>query len=162
MIGVVVVSHSRALAEAAVALAVGLLPDQAVSVRIAAGLSAAEFGTDAVAVAEAITAADSGDGVLVLMDLGSAVLSAATALDLLESPVRVRLSAAPLVEGLVAALAAAVGEPIWRRWRARPRAPSPPSRPGSPILWMPESRIIHNHPQVPHLWTTRPSPRSSR
>ncbi|MFE3984005.1 dihydroxyacetone kinase phosphoryl donor subunit DhaM [Nocardia tengchongensis] len=109
MIGVVVVSHSRALAEAAVALAVGLLPDQGVSVRIAAGLSAAEFGTDAVAVAEAITAADSGNGVLVLMDLGSAVLSAATALDLLESPVRVRLSAAPLVEGLVAALAAAGG-----------------------------------------------------
>ncbi|MFD7845239.1 dihydroxyacetone kinase phosphoryl donor subunit DhaM [Nocardia sp. NPDC059764] len=109
MIGLVVVSHSRALAEAAVALAAGLLPDQGVAVRIAAGLSAAEFGTDAVAVADAVREADSGDGVLVLMDLGSAVLSAETALDLLESPVRVHLSAAPLVEGLVAALAVAGG-----------------------------------------------------
>ncbi|MEV6096545.1 dihydroxyacetone kinase phosphoryl donor subunit DhaM [Nocardia sp. NPDC051981] len=109
MIGLVVVSHSRALAEAAVALAAGLLPDQGVPVRIAAGLSDTEFGTDAVAVAEAITAADSGDGVLVLLDLGSAVLSAETALDLLESPVAVRLSAGPLVEGLVSALAAAGG-----------------------------------------------------
>ncbi|MGV9833197.1 dihydroxyacetone kinase phosphoryl donor subunit DhaM [Nocardia niigatensis] len=109
MIGLVVVSHSRALAEAVVALAAGLLPDQGVPVRIAAGVSGTELGTDAVAVAEAITAADSGDGVLVLMDLGSAILSAQTALDLLESPIAVRLSAGPLVEGLVAALAAAGG-----------------------------------------------------
>ncbi|GAB2523571.1 dihydroxyacetone kinase phosphoryl donor subunit DhaM [Nocardia heshunensis] len=109
MIGLVVVSHSRALAEAAVALAAGLLPEQGVDVRIAAGLDNGEFGTDAVAVADAIAAADSGDGVLVLMDLGSAVLSAETALDLLDSPVRVRLSAAPLVEGLVTALATAGG-----------------------------------------------------
>ncbi|MFE3191373.1 dihydroxyacetone kinase phosphoryl donor subunit DhaM [Nocardia sp. NPDC059240] len=104
-----VVSHSRALAEAAVALAAGLLPEQGVEVRIAAGLHDGELGTDAVAVADAIAAADTGDGVLVLMDLGSAVLSAETALDLLDSPVRVRLSAAPLVEGLVSALAAAGG-----------------------------------------------------
>ncbi|AYF76058.1 HPr family phosphocarrier protein [Nocardia yunnanensis] len=109
MIGLVVVSHSRALAEAAVALAAGLLPDQGVDVRIAAGLHDGEFGTDAVAVADAIAAADSGDGVLVLMDLGSALLSAETALDLLDSPVRVRLSAAPLVEGLLSALAMAGG-----------------------------------------------------
>ncbi|WP_040862447.1 dihydroxyacetone kinase phosphoryl donor subunit DhaM [Nocardia niigatensis] len=109
MIGLVVVSHSRALAEAVVALAAGLLPDQGVPVRISAGVSGTELGTDAVAVAEAITAADSGDGVLVLMDLGSAILSAQTALDLLESPIAVRLSAGPLVEGLVAALAAAGG-----------------------------------------------------
>ncbi|MVU79999.1 HPr family phosphocarrier protein [Nocardia sp. ET3-3] len=109
MIGLVVVSHSRALAEAAVALAAGLLPDQGVPIRIAAGSHDDGFGTDAVAVAEAIAEADAGDGVLVLMDLGSAVLSAETALDLLESPVEVELSAAPLVEGLLSALAAAGG-----------------------------------------------------
>ncbi|MEC3914286.1 dihydroxyacetone kinase phosphoryl donor subunit DhaM [Nocardia sp. CDC160] len=109
MIGLVVVSHSRALAEAAVALAAALLPDQGVAIRIAAGLHDNELGTDAVAVADAIAEADSGDGVLVLMDLGSAVLSAETALDLLESPIEVMLSAAPLVEGLLSALAAAGG-----------------------------------------------------
>ncbi|MET9488989.1 dihydroxyacetone kinase phosphoryl donor subunit DhaM [Nocardia sp. NPDC006630] len=107
MIGLVVVSHSRPLARAAVALATELLPAQAVHIEIAAGSYDNSLGTDAVAVAEAITAADSGDGVLVLMDLGSAVLSAETAVDLLETPVRVRLCAAPFVEGLVAALAMA-------------------------------------------------------
>ncbi|MEV6770734.1 dihydroxyacetone kinase phosphoryl donor subunit DhaM [Nocardia sp. NPDC051030] len=109
MIGLVVVSHSRALARAAVALATELLPRQSVRIEIAAGLDETALGTDAIAVAEAITAADTGDGVLVLMDLGSAILSAETALDLLESPHRVHLTAAPLVEGLVAALAAAGG-----------------------------------------------------
>ncbi|MBL1073108.1 HPr family phosphocarrier protein [Nocardia sp. 2] len=109
MIGLVVVSHGRALASAAVDLATALLPKPQARIVIAAGLTETEYGTDAVAVATAIQAADSGDGVLVLMDLGSAVLSAETALDLLESPHRVRLCAAPLVEGLVAALAAADG-----------------------------------------------------
>ncbi|MFB7720468.1 dihydroxyacetone kinase phosphoryl donor subunit DhaM [Nocardia sp. NPDC056100] len=104
-----VVSHSRPLARAAVALATELLPDQPVRIEIAAGTYENALGTDAVAVAEAITAADSGDGVLILMDLGSAVLSAETALELLESPVRVRLCAAPFVEGLIAALATAGG-----------------------------------------------------
>ena len=52
---------------------------------------------------------------LVLMDLGSAVLSAELALDLLddERRERVRLTAAPLVEGAVAAaVAAGVGDPL--------------------------------------------------
>ncbi|WP_067532883.1 dihydroxyacetone kinase phosphoryl donor subunit DhaM [Nocardia crassostreae] len=109
MIGLVVVSHSRALARAAVELATEILPDQQVRIEIAAGLDENTFGTDAVAVADAITAADTGDGVLVLMDLGSAVLSAETALEFVPSPGQVRLSGAPLVEGLVTAVAAAGG-----------------------------------------------------
>ncbi|WP_067695210.1 dihydroxyacetone kinase phosphoryl donor subunit DhaM [Nocardia jejuensis] len=109
MIGLVVVSHSRALARAAVSLATELLPRQPIRIEVAAGLDETTLGTDAVAVCEAIAAADSGDGVLVLMDLGSAVLSAETALDLLDPPRQVHLTAAPLVEGLVAALAAAGG-----------------------------------------------------
>jgi multiphosphoryl transfer protein len=56
-------------------------------------------------VSEAIERADKGDGVLVLMDLGSAVLSAEMALDLLpaERRARVLLTEAPLAEGAVAA-----------------------------------------------------------
>lgn len=110
MIGIVVVSHSRALAEAAVALASEMTGSGAgPAVEVAAGLDATTSGTDAVAVAEAVTRADGGDGVLVLLDLGSAVLSAEMALELLEPELaqRVRLSAAPLVEGLVGAVVAA-------------------------------------------------------
>jgi phosphoenolpyruvate---glycerone phosphotransferase subunit DhaM len=110
-VGLVVVSHSRPLAEAAVTLARQMLPGADVAVEVAAGTDDGGLGTDAVAVSAAITAADSGDGVVVLMDLGSAVMSAETALELLDDDVRDRvvLSSAPLVEGLVGAVVVAAG-----------------------------------------------------
>jgi phosphoenolpyruvate---glycerone phosphotransferase subunit DhaM len=113
-VGLVVVSHSRPLADAAVVLARGMLPGRELAVEIAAGDVDGGLGTDATAIAAAIAVADSGDGVVVLMDLGSAVLSAETALELLDDDVRERvvLSPAPLVEGLVgAAVIAATGAP---------------------------------------------------
>ncbi len=112
MVGIVVVSHSAALARAAVALASEMLHDRPVRLAVAAGLHDATLGTDAVRIKEAIQEVDSPEGVVVLMDLGSAVLSAELALDLLEDPSvreRVILSAAPLVEGLVVAAVAAAG-----------------------------------------------------
>lgn len=110
MIGIVVVSHSRALADAAVGLASEMVAegDRPV-IAVAAGLDETTFGTDAAAVAEAISVADSADGVLVLLDLGSAVMSAELALEFVDPEVaeRVKLSSAPLVEGLVAAVVTA-------------------------------------------------------
>lgn len=110
MIGIVVVSHSRALADAAVGLASEMVAegDRPV-IAVAAGLDETTFGTDAAAVAEAISVADSPDGVLVLLDLGSAVMSAELALEFVDPEVaeRVKLSSAPLVEGLVAAVVTA-------------------------------------------------------
>ena len=105
MVGIVIVSHSAALAGGVRELAAQMAgPD--VRLEAAGGIDAPEpaLGTDAVRVAEAIGRADTGDGVLVLMDLGSAVLSAETALDLLPADQRERvvLSEAPLVEGAVA------------------------------------------------------------
>ena len=115
MVGLVVVSHSRALARAALGLAEQMLPARGPPIELAAGLDEETFGTDATAVAEAIERADAasaGDGVVVLMDLGSAVLSADLALDLLDDATRGRvvLSPGPLVEGLViAAVTASAG-----------------------------------------------------
>ena len=111
MTGLVVVSHSRALADAAVALAGEMLHGSQVRIRVAAGLDAATFGTDATAIVDAIVAADDGVGVVVLMDLGSAVLSAEMALDLIDPELRGRtlLCPAPLIEGLVVAAVAAAG-----------------------------------------------------
>src|SRR3712207_493790 len=89
-----------------------MLPGREQSITVAAGDVDGGLGTDATAIADAVTAADSGDGVVVLMDLGSAVLSAETALELLDDGLRQRvvLSPAPLVEGLVgAAVTAAAG-----------------------------------------------------
>src|SRR5262245_6346991 len=111
-VGLVVVSHSRALARAAVALAQEMLHGKQIRITIAAGLDETTFGTDAAQIVDAVCAADQGAGVVVLMDLGSAVLSAELALELLDDDVRERvvLCPAPLVEGLVvAAVAAANG-----------------------------------------------------
>jgi phosphoenolpyruvate---glycerone phosphotransferase subunit DhaM len=107
----VVVSHSRALADAAVELARQMLPGRPLAIEVAAGTDDGGLGTDAVAISAAITAADAGAGVVVLMDLGSAVLSAETALELLDDELRDRvvLSPAPLVEGLVGAAVVAAG-----------------------------------------------------
>jgi phosphoenolpyruvate---glycerone phosphotransferase subunit DhaM len=114
-VGIVVVSHSRPLAEAAVELARGMLPGRELAVEVAAGDVDGGLGTDATAVAAALAAADDGDGVVVLLDLGSAVLSAETALELVADELRRRvvLSPAPLVEGLVGAVVtAAAGAPL--------------------------------------------------
>src|SRR5690606_38142467 len=120
MIGIVIVSHSVALAEAADQLAHQMVATGAPPVRIASGAGvdahgAPILGTDAARVAEAIDALAEADvdGVLVLTDLGSAVLSAELALELRGSTVPTRLVAAPFVEGLLAAfVAAAAGAPL--------------------------------------------------
>ncbi|MBA2445221.1 MAG: HPr family phosphocarrier protein [Nocardioidaceae bacterium] len=107
MIGIVVVSHSRPLANAAVALASEMVDATDLPrIATAAGLDEATFGTDAAAVADAVGAVDSPDGVLVLVDLGSAIMSAEMALEFLDPALaeRVVISSAPLVEGLVAAV----------------------------------------------------------
>ena len=113
MVGIVVVSHSRALADAAVALASEMLHGQRVPIEVAAGLDETTFGTDATAIVTAITEADAAadGGVVVLMDLGSAVLSAELALELLDDEVRERVLLCPasLVEGLVVAAVSAAG-----------------------------------------------------
>jgi phosphoenolpyruvate-protein phosphotransferase/dihydroxyacetone kinase phosphotransfer subunit len=109
MVGIVLVSHSAALAEATVELA-RQMGGEEVKLEAAGGLEEpGALGTDAMRVLEAIDRAWSDDGVLVLMDLGSAVLSAETALDFLpeERRGRVLLSEGPFVEAAVAAAVAA-------------------------------------------------------
>jgi multiphosphoryl transfer protein len=115
MVGIVVVSHSWPLARAAVEMTRQMVPAPVPRIEIAAGLDEQTLGTDAVRVKEAIERANGPDGVLVLLDLGSAVLSGELSLDLLDDAVRshVVLSPAPLVEGLIAAaITAAGGAPL--------------------------------------------------
>jgi phosphoenolpyruvate-protein phosphotransferase/dihydroxyacetone kinase phosphotransfer subunit len=110
MVGIVVVSHSPDLAQAAVGLALQMVNGPVPRIEIAAGTSDDRLGTDATAVAEAVVAADEGEGVVVFMDLGSAVLSAELALELLPKPgIQVRLVPAAFVEGIFAAVISAAG-----------------------------------------------------
>ncbi len=110
MVGLVVVSHSRALADGVVALAREMGGEE-LALEAAGGLEEPDaLGTDPERVRAAVERAMSDDGVLVLMDLGSALMSAEMAIELLaDGGDRVRLSEAPLVEGAVAAAVAARG-----------------------------------------------------
>ncbi|WP_338419995.1 dihydroxyacetone kinase phosphoryl donor subunit DhaM [Vibrio furnissii] len=116
MVGIVVVSHSRRLAEGVAELATQMTQGK-VNLAIAAGIDDPEnpIGTDAIAVMGAIEQVCDAQGVVVLMDLGSALLSTEMALELLDESIRdqVTLVAAPIVEGTMAAsVAAAAGLPM--------------------------------------------------
>lgn len=117
-VGIVVVSHSAAVADATVALVRQLanLADGGPRLVAAGGLEDGTVGTDAVRIADAIRSADTGAGVVVMADLGSAVLSAFTALEELLDPdvaSRVAISGGPLVEGaFVAAVQASAGDSL--------------------------------------------------
>lgn len=116
MIGFVVVSHSGELAAGVRDLARQMVRDR-VPIAVAGGVDDPNdpIGTDPFRVLAAIESVYSEDGVIVFMDLGSAVLSAETALDLLPEDQRphVVLCAAPLVEGVVAAAVQAMaGAPL--------------------------------------------------
>ncbi|MDZ8026946.1 MAG: phosphoenolpyruvate--protein phosphotransferase [Nostoc sp. DedQUE11] len=110
MVGIVIVSHSKQLALGVRELAAQMVQGE-VPIAIAAGIEDPEnpLGTDPIQVSEAIAAVFSDDGVLVLMDLGSALLSAEMALEFLteEQRQKVYLCEAPLVEGAIAAVVAA-------------------------------------------------------
>jgi phosphocarrier protein FPr len=108
VVGLVIVSHSAALAEGVVELAKQVSGEE-VPLEPAGGLEDGSIGTDVERVRTAIERAMTEDGVLVLMDLGSALMSAEMAVELLGSAGRVELSEAPFVEGAVAAAVAAGG-----------------------------------------------------
>lgn len=111
MIGLVVVSHSKMLAEGVKELAMQMGQNK-VRIEVAGGIDDEDnpIGTDPMKIEEAIRAAYSDDGVLVLMDIGSAIMSAEIALEFLEDDIRdkVVLCEAPLVEGTIAAAAQAM------------------------------------------------------
>jgi phosphocarrier protein FPr len=122
VVGIVLVSHSQGIAEGVAELA-REMGGADITLETAGGLDAIDgpdgpehpIGTDAVRVMQAIERAWSDDGVLVLMDLGSAVLSAEMAVDMLgdERRDRIVLSEAPFVEGAVAAaVTAKLGMPL--------------------------------------------------
>lgn len=101
MIGVVLVSHSARLAEGLAELISSVQPD--LRVRAAGGTNDGRLGTSADRIYQAICDVYTPEGVLILLDLGSAVMSAEVALEWLGEDQRahVLMSDAPLVEGAV-------------------------------------------------------------
>jgi phosphocarrier protein FPr len=111
MVGIVIVSHSATLAVGIQELVAQMA--QNVPFALAGGTENPDepIGTDPIRVLQAIETVYSPDGVLVLMDLGSAIMSAEAAIELLapEQQAQIYLCEAPLVEGALAAAVAAAG-----------------------------------------------------
>ncbi len=111
MVGIVIVSHSWKIAEGVCDLAremahghEGIIP--------AGGLDDGSTGTDAQRIADAIVEADTGDGVVILADIGSAIMSAESAIEILEDEgrgINAVIADAPIVEGSVCAVVEAAG-----------------------------------------------------
>lgn len=107
MIGIVIVSHSKKVAEGICDMVQQISSRDGTKMPIypAGGNSRGELGTDPEIVLQAIKDADQGEGVVVLADLGSGVISSQAAIAMLDEPLRsrVRIADAPVVEGAVGA-----------------------------------------------------------
>lgn len=123
-VGLVLVSHSGALADGLAVLA-GQVAGNTVPIWAVGGLADGSLGTDGERVGAALQEAARGAGAVVLMDLGSSVLAVKAALDELDPEARARLAVAdgPLVEGAVAAaVLASTGAPLAEVARAAEEA----------------------------------------
>ena len=106
MVGIVIVSHSQKLAEGVVEVAKMMTADAPVAA--AGGLEDGNLGTSYEKICAAVEEVYSADGVAVLMDMGSAVMTAEMVLEDLDKP-NVRMLDCPLVEGAVLAAVDSAG-----------------------------------------------------
>ncbi|MBY7025886.1 MULTISPECIES: dihydroxyacetone kinase phosphoryl donor subunit DhaM [Clostridium] len=103
MVGIVIVSHSNFIAKGVREVALQMAPE--VSIVDAGGTSDGRIGTDISKITSAIESVYSGNGVLVLFDLGSAFMNTEMAIEFLDDNIRenVEIIDAPLVEGAITA-----------------------------------------------------------
>lgn len=108
MVSILIVSHSAQLA-AGVCEFVSQVADTELQIRDAGGLADGSLGTDVERIRSVLEQIHAPDGTLVLIDMGSAVLSVEMAIEMLGAS-QVLISDAPLVEGAyLAALEASAG-----------------------------------------------------
>jgi len=105
LVGIVVVSHSNTLAQEIINF-VKVFKQENFALENGGNASREVYGTNVENVKEAIIRADSGAGVLVFVDMGSSVFNAAKAIKELEGQVEAKIADAPLVEGIISAVAA--------------------------------------------------------
>ena len=106
MVGIVIVSHSQKLAEGVVDLASLMAPET--PMRAAGGMDDGGFGSSFEKINNAIDEIYSDDGVIILMDMGSAVMTTEMVLETMEDR-KVKMVDCPVVEGAVAAAVVAAG-----------------------------------------------------
>ena len=107
MVGIVIVTHSAALAHGAAETCRMMAKD--VRIATAGGMEDGGFGTSYARIAAAIDSVYSEDGIVILMDAGSSILIVETIVEEMADR-RLRMADCPVVEGgVVAAIAAVCG-----------------------------------------------------
>lgn len=110
MVGIVVASHSNKLAEGVVEVAQMMAPD--VPIVAAGGMDDGSTGTSCRKIINAVKKVYSDDGVALIADIGSSILSAGMAIEILKRP-KLKLVDCPLVEGaLIAAVESKLGKSL--------------------------------------------------
>lgn len=101
MVGMVIISHSKKIAEGVRELALQMAPE--VSISAAGGTKDGSIGTDIDIILEGINKAYSDEGVVILFDLGSALMNAEMALEFLpeDKKDKVKIIDTALVEGAI-------------------------------------------------------------
>ena len=113
-VGLVIVSHSARLAEGVAELAEQMAQGK-VGIALAGGSSDGRLGTSVEKITAALRQVDGPDGILVLLDLGSAVMATEMAVEAFrqDSPHPVLISPAPLGDGaVIAAVEASIGNSL--------------------------------------------------
>nr|WP_106784390.1 dihydroxyacetone kinase phosphoryl donor subunit DhaM [Lysinibacillus timonensis] len=110
-VGIVLLSHSHDLVKGLEVLLKQIQPD--VPLAVAGGTETGEIGTDVFRISKAIESVMNPNGVVILFDLGSALINAEMAIEMLEDNKNIRVADAPLVEGAYAAIIqSGCGSPI--------------------------------------------------
>lgn len=108
MVGIVVVSHSQKVAEGAKELALQMAADAKIAA--AGGLQDGSIGTDMEKITNAINEVMSDDGVIMLVDMGSAIMTSEMAIEMSDNPEKIKIVDTPLVEGTIfGAVEASIG-----------------------------------------------------
>ncbi|KNZ41216.1 dihydroxyacetone kinase phosphoryl donor subunit DhaM [Acetobacterium bakii] len=111
MVGIVVVSHSQKIAEGAKELAHQMAPDAQIAA--AGGMHNGEIGTDVAKITEAIQSVLSDDGVVIVVDLGSAIMSSEMAIEMIPDNKKIIIVDSPIIEGTIfGAVESTIGSPL--------------------------------------------------
>ena len=105
LVGLVVVSHSNKLAEEVINFA-KLLQQEDFKIENGGKINQKVYGATVDTIKDAIRRADEGQGVLVFVDMGSSIFNAVKAVEDIKEEVKVEIADAPLVEGIISAVAA--------------------------------------------------------
>jgi len=108
MVGIVIVSHSQKVAEGAKELALQMASDAQIAA--CGGLKDGSIGTDMEKITNGINAVMSEDGVIMLVDMGSAIMTSEMAIEMSDDPDKITIVDAPIVESAVyGAIEASIG-----------------------------------------------------